>query len=106
MINMHNDKIWKKNVLHVLSLQRKRNEKRGKCIFIYSYIVENFLTNFIFYTDQEKIKISMKGNSEIKLDKCHIIYQKHNASTWHGQFMINLFSLRLGKLKMSLYHNC
>ena len=48
----------------------------------------------------------MKGNSEIKLDKCHIIYQKHNASTWHGQFMINLFSLRLGKLKMSLYHNC
>ena len=31
----------------------------------------------------------MKGNSEIKLDKC--------------QFMINLFSLRLGKLKMSMY---
>ena len=72
----------------------------------YSYIVENFLTSFIFYTDQVKINISMKGNSEIKLNKCHIIYQKHNASTWHGQFMINLFSLRLGKLKMSLYHNC
>ena len=41
----------------------------------YSCIVDNFLTNCIFYTDNVKIIISMKGNSEIKLDKCHIIYQ-------------------------------
>ena len=31
---------YEKNELHVLSLQRKRNEKRGKCIFtaVYSYM--------------------------------------------------------------------
>ena len=89
----------------MFSLYNESEMKREENAFLQLYSW-NFLTNFIFYTDQEKIKISMKGNSEIKLDKCHIIYQKHNASTWHGQFMINLFSLRLGKLKMSLYHNC
>ena len=36
----HGYKYEKKNELHVLSLQRKQNEKRGKCIFtaVYSYM--------------------------------------------------------------------
>ena len=77
---MHMDINMKKKWTASSLFTTKAKWKERKMHF-YSYIVENFLTNFIFYTDQEKIKISMKGNSEIKLDKCQIIYQKHNAST-------------------------